>query len=163
MRNQGFNSDGEVMSSVFVEHEAVDTEVGGPSLTRQEFAEEADINNLMARYERTGVISHQSPKTPRYVDWSEMPDLHSALQILADAETAFMSLPAKVRAEFENDVSQFVKYAEDPENLEQMRSWGLAKPAEPPPEPMRVEVVNPPLDPGGASAPSGGATSAKRE
>lgn len=136
----------------YVEHEPVDVFFDSePSRTRQEFAEECDINTIMARYERTGVISHVDPRAPVYLDASESPrDLQHALEILATAETAFMSLPAGVRKEFDNDVHAFVAYAEDPGNLARMREWGLAPPEPVPNAPMRVEVVNPPA---GSEAP----------
>lgn len=112
-----------------------------PSLTRQEFAEECDINTIMAQYEKTGVISHLDPREPMYLDLTNMPDLGTALSIMNDATAAFMSLPAKVRKEFDNDPVEFVKFAEKPENVEKMREWGLAPPKAPPPEPQLVRVV----------------------
>nr|QJB19057.1 MAG: internal scaffolding protein [Microvirus sp.] len=149
MRLQGVNSDGELLSSAYVEREgSVDTRThfDGPSLTRQEFAEECDINSIMERYERVGVVNHFAPREPKYLDLSEVPDLHTALGIMQEAEEAFMSLPALVRREFENRVEDFVSFAADPENLPQMRTWGLAPPEEVPAPPMRVEVVASPGD-----------------
>lgn len=118
-----------------------------PSLTRQEFKAECDINTIMARYETTGVISHIGKTTPQYVDVTGMPpDFASALAILADAEAAFSQLPAKVRREFDNDPVKFVEFAQDPANVDRMREWGLAEPLPPPAPVQKVEVVNPPQD-----------------
>lgn len=142
---QGVNSDGEVISSAYVDKkDRVDTTFypEGPSLTRQEFADECDINAIMERYERVGVVNHYSSREPKYLDLSEVPDLHTALGVMQQAEEAFMSLPAVVRREFENRVEDFVEFASDPENLPQMRTWGLAPPEKAPEPPMRVEVVN---------------------
>src|SRR3954470_18944840 len=83
---------------------------GGPSLTRQEFAEECDINNLMKRYENRdiGAIMRAAGE-PSYVDFTEMPrDLLGYMQLMQDAERSFMTLPATVRREFDNDPTQFV-------------------------------------------------------
>lgn len=100
-----------------------------PSRTRQEFADECDINNIMRRFEATGVISHVDQREPMYVDLTELPrDLHSVLRILDSATESFMSLPAMVRREFDNDPHQFIAFAEKPENLGKMREWGLAPP-----------------------------------
>ncbi|QCQ84809.1 internal scaffolding protein [Blackfly microvirus SF02] len=102
----------------------------GPSLTRQEFLDECDINTIMAHYEANGVISHVNRAAPQYIDLTTMPpDYQTALGLLAEAETAFMTLPATVRREFNNDPQEFVAFASDPENLPQMRTWGLAPPA----------------------------------
>lgn len=101
-----------------------------PSRTRQEFAAECDINTIMARYEKTGVINHYNDGAPQYMDLASGPvDLMDAMSILHDAEASFMRLPAVVRKEFDNDVYRFVAFAEQDENLDQMREWGLAPPA----------------------------------
>lgn len=120
---------------------------GEPSLTRTEFAEECDINAIMARYEKTGVISHVRQVTPRYIDLSDVPDLQRALNVLADADRAFMTLPAATRREFDNDPAKFVEFAQRPENNERMREWGLAEPLPAEPAVQKVEVVNPSVEP----------------
>lgn len=142
MRHQGTNANGEPYGGFYVEHKRVQLDATKDGKTRQEFADECDINTLMARYEKSGIVSHVNRATPQYFDASDIPDLAQALAIVAHAEDAFMSLPAKVRKEFDNDPVQFVKYAEDPANVDQMREWGLAAPAPVPDAPMRVEVVN---------------------
>lgn len=137
MRSQVEDDVGEV-SSAYVVHEPRQLYFPeGTGKTRQEFAADCDINVIMARYEKTGVISHMSPRKPMYVDFSEMPDsLQDALSMLEEAKSSFMTLPASVRAEFENDPVSFVTFAADPKNLDQMREWGLAPPkGEPEPLP----------------------------
>lgn len=169
MRYQGANSVGQMMTSMYVERTLPEyTNENGeviPPLsfdyalycdpeegrTRQEFAEEADVNHLMARFEKTGQLPFNSVGAPAYLDVSEVPDLATALQVVEDAKAAFMTLPAKVRAEFENDPVQFVQYAENPENIARMREWGLAPPEKLPDPPMRVEVVNASAGQDGAS------------
>jgi len=100
-----------------------------PSRTRQEFAEECDINVIMARYERTGQLPVNSVEPPRYVDMTAMPsDFREAMDLMLAAEAAFMTLPAKVRREFDNDAKQFVDFASDAKNVDQLRDWGLAAP-----------------------------------
>lgn len=110
----------------------------GPSLTRQEFAEECDINSLMARYEGhvIGGPGNLAPPVPMYVDWTQQPrSLLDYMTFMDEAEAGFMSLPAAVRKEFDNDAKMFVDFASDPENLPQMQDWGLApKPAPKQPE-----------------------------
>lgn len=147
-RMQGVNGDGEVISSAFVKR-CVDPVIdcsAEPSLTRQEFAEECDINFLMKRFEKTGELPPMQA-AGRYLDISEFGDmdLQRALNVLNDAEMAFASLPPEVRREFDNDGFKFVQYVEaagaDPEKAERLRAWGLAKPAEQPPKPQEVVVV----------------------
>jgi len=128
-----------VVRDFYVEHEPVYAPGFGPddpkqvSMTRQEFAEESDINFLMARYERSGVWPlPPNDHVPQYLDVSNVPDLMTAMKVLHAAEEAFMTLPAKVRREFDNDPVQFVAFAENPDNLDQMREWNLAPPKEGP-------------------------------
>lgn len=104
----------------------------GPSLTRQEFAEECDINVLMKRYEghAIGGPGMLPPAQPSFVDFTGIPsNLLDYMNLMTDAESAFMTLPAPVRKEFDNSAHAFVDFASDPENLPQMRTWGLAPPA----------------------------------
>lgn len=161
MRFQGYTADHDdqgvlyVESSAFVEIDRANPAFGldcsdEPSLTRAEFAAECDVNNIMAQYEKTGVLNHYARSEPRYLDVSDVPDLQRAMTILADAEQAFMSLPAVVRREFDNDSAKFVAFAQDPENVEKMREWGLAEPLPPEPVVQKVEVVNPPVEPSGS-------------
>jgi Chlamydia-phage Chp2 scaffold (Chlamy_scaf) len=83
---------------------------------------------------------------PVYLDVSDVPDLMGAHALIAAAESAFMTLPASVRREFDNDPIRFVEYAQDPANLDQMRAWKLAPPA-------------PVAAPQGAASPGGAAPS----
>lgn len=123
-----------------------------PSLTRQEFAEECDINVIMKQYEKTGVISHVASREPLYLDLTDMPDFRSAMDMMASAEKAFMSLPANVRRDFDNDARNFVDFAQDRANLDKMREYGLAPPAEKP-EPPKAAPASPEPSKGEDGAP----------
>lgn len=115
---------------------------GGPTLCRQEFADECDINQIMKRYENSGPnnLGPHPDVVPMYVDWSEMPDsLLSFMSRMDEAQVAFMTLPATVRKEFDNSAISFVDFASDPNNLDQMRTWGLAPPGK------AAEAVVPPV------------------
>ncbi|QCQ84736.1 internal scaffolding protein [Blackfly microvirus SF02] len=134
----------------------------GPSMTRQEFAEECDVNTLMKRYENYGTSMHMlrpdvlavHAAGGSFVDFTEMPDnLIDYLAQIKEAEDAFMSLPAVVRREFDNNAMHFVEFASDPSNLDQMRAWGLAA-AAPPPKPLESSPVVSTAP--AASAPPGG-------
>lgn len=123
------------------------TYFSGPTMTRQEFAEECDINVLMQRYQNQdiGAIMRAAGE-PVYADFSEMPqDLMGFMKLMGDAENAFMTLPAEVRRTFDNDAVKFVDFASEPSNLDQMRSWGLA-----PPAPLAAPVGAPPAPSGAA-------------
>lgn len=106
-----------------------ETHTPGPSMARQEFADECDINKVMLKYQPGTWPPVPNGVEPRYVDFTALPsDLMGTMELVHAADAAFMSLPAAVRREFENDPLEFADYAADPANLEQMRAWGLAKP-----------------------------------
>lgn len=155
MRYQGFSQptgqSDEMESSAYVEIDRANPALyidcsNLPSLTRQEFADDCDINKLMSQYEKTGLLpSNLNPAQPRYLDVSEVPDLRTALDYLQNSTAAFMALPAVVRKEFDNDALKFVDFATNSDNIEKMREWGLAPPAPTPPAPQEVKVVAMPV------------------
>lgn len=132
--------------SMFRPHERAKLMTVGPSLTRQEFKDECDINTIMRRYEKSGVVSHVRKSEPQYGDFVGIPDFQQSLNMLNAATESFMQLPARVRREFDNDPRQFVQFVEDPANLEKVREYGLANVPEPEAKPQRVEVVNQPIE-----------------
>ncbi|AXH75473.1 MAG: internal scaffolding protein [Microviridae sp.] len=145
------------LSSAFVAHDAVDVDFTEPSRTRQEFAEECDINNIMKRFEATGAVNHFNQVGPRYLDLSEgVPELREALDLVRASNEAFMSLPARVRAEFDNDPVAFVDYAADPSNAKQMVEWGLAIALPEPAKPAPVVSGDAPAAPAAPPPKAGG-------
>lgn len=146
MFDQGVNSNGEPIRSMYVVHKPVNLDCSKDGRTRQEFADDCDINVLLARYEKSGVFTHFNANEADYLDVSNVPDLQQSLTYLKDAQRAFMSLPAAARREFDNDPVKFVEYAQNPENIDRMREWGLAAPAPVEPAPTKVEIVNPPAE-----------------
>lgn len=146
-------------------HAAFDMPSGGPSLARQEFKEECDINEIMARYEATGVLPNVVGE-PFYYDFTTVPlTMMDSMDMMRAASDAFMTLPAKVRKEFDNDAAAFVDFASLPENLDQMREWGLAPKKEAPVAapaatgaPPAAPVGAPVAAPAQPAPPPGGAT-----
>lgn len=146
MAKVGGNAERFKLKSFYRPHKRVFAPIVGASRTKSEFKDECNINSIMKRYAKTGVISHVSQRAPFFVDTTEMPDLMTAMNVMIAARQSFMSLSADVRKQFDNDPVKFVEFAEDPENIDQMREWGLAPPKAVEPGPMRVEVINPPSE-----------------
>lgn len=129
-----------------------------PSLTRQEFTAECDVNVIMKNYEATGIMPPGGGREPIYWDASAVPEnLQDAMSAMLYANELFMQLGAPIRKEFDNDAVKFVDYASNPENLPKLKEWGLTAPEIAPGAPVRVEVVSPPPPP----APPSGAPEAK--
>lgn len=107
----------------------------GRSRTIQSAKSEVDINNIVRRYLTTGSLPMRN-RVPLNVDFDEVVDFRSALDFVNAAKRSFESLPSEVRKRFNNDAAAFCDFAEDAENLPQLRKWGLAPAvAEPSPAP----------------------------
>jgi len=112
-------------------HGVFSTEVGTESMVQQQFAEETNVNSIMAKYQKTGLLTHVARYAGTYGDFSGVPDYKEGLERIMAAEDMFMSLPAKIRDRFNNDPAQFIQFATDEGNLEEMRKMGLAPEAAP--------------------------------
>lgn len=96
-----------------------------PSMVKRAFKDECDINNIMARYQKTGLLEHVQTHQGRYGDFSDLPDYQTALNTVIQAEEAFGSLPSSIRKRFGNDPSEFLAFVQDAENREEMQRLGL--------------------------------------
>lgn len=100
----------------------------GPTLTKQAFKDECDINVIMARYEKTGILPNMNPREPRFGDFTSVSDYHNACNRVIAAQQAFDDLPAEVRARFENDPGQLLAALQDPSRKEELTQLGLFAP-----------------------------------
>lgn len=100
-----------------------------PSLTRQSFKDEVDINAIIKRYETTGMLPTPNQRTPQYGDYSNPIDFQSAQNIIIRGQEQFDSLPSKVRRQFNDNPVDFLAFATNPENLDAMVEMGLLDPS----------------------------------
>lgn len=110
------------------------TRIIGDSMAQQQFKDECDINKIMAKYQKSGLVTHVAQYQGRYDDFTVLPDFKTALDTMNEAQAMFLTIPSDIRAQFENDPGKFVEFATDPKNLDQMRDLGLAPPAPVQPE-----------------------------
>ncbi len=115
------------------------------SRTRQSEAAACNINNIMARYETTGVLPVQD-RQGFFADVSTMGDYRQAMDQVDRGEKAFMQLPAKVRSRFNNDAADFLDFVSDPTNRDEMREMGLLEPLVEPAETPIEEPSEPVVD-----------------
>lgn len=103
------------------------------SLAQQQFKEEADINYIAKRYNLTG----EMPQLPNGFDWGAdfegIFDFQTAQNAVVAGKQAFMALPAKLRARFQNDPQELMAFLEDDDNQAEARKLGLLRPIEPTP------------------------------
>lgn len=102
----------------------------GPSMTKQSEAAACDINLIMKRYEKSGVISHLNRYQGSYEDVSSGISYQEARNQVIRADAAFMSLPAHIRTRFMNDPGKFLEAVSDPSRHAELVELGiLPKPA----------------------------------
>lgn len=97
-----------------------------PSRTRQEFAEECDINTIVRRFGITGEVP-TNVRMPMHGDFQELVTFQDAMNALVAAQRSFADMPADVRARFGNDAGVFVDFCSNPDNLDEAIKLGLVK------------------------------------
>lgn len=97
-------------------------------LVVQSFKDECDINVIMKRYEKDMLLEHVNEYQGQYGDFSEVPDYHTAMNFVRQADEMFMTLPAGIRKQFDNDAGEFLAFVSDPSNKDKMIEMGLARP-----------------------------------
>jgi len=97
----------------------------GASRTKQSFREESEIENILARYTKTGVLDHVSRYGGEY-GFASSVSFHEAMNVVTKADQMFGDLPAKVRRRFGGDPGDFLEFVQNPENEEELIELGLA-------------------------------------
>ncbi len=97
------------------------------SRTKQSFTEDADINNVLRKYMKTGVLSTGlvSQRHGAFADVSSGDDYRDILDKVRLADQAFEGLDSEVRSRFDNDVSKLLDFLTDPANCEEAVKLGL--------------------------------------
>lgn len=99
-----------------------------PSMTQQHFKDECDINQIMAKYQKTGVLFDpltQSHRQPLFDDFSELGDFLDHQNAVIEAESRFMGLPSSLRARFNNSPAELLQWLQNPENRKEAGELGL--------------------------------------
>lgn len=114
-----------VIRKCYDEHARVQVDCSEGGVTQQHFREECDINNIMAKWRKQGVLEHAKNFAGRYGDFASYSDFTTNMNLVVAAQDAFMTLPADIRKRFFNDPAEFYDFATNPENLDEMRNMGL--------------------------------------
>lgn len=121
----------------------------GKSLTLQSEAEGCDINVIVSRYLKTGVLDHVRENQGMFLDLPPQLEYQDALGIVRASEQAFAVLPAEIRAQFNNSPQQFLQFADS--NEDYLEKLGLA-PGKESAAAESAEVVGAPVVPPPAQA-----------
>lgn len=118
-----------VFLSAFSVKERCTSDPFGPSRTEQCFKDDCDVNHIMRRF-AAGQVPKFAKTGLQFGDFTQVVDHQQALQLVIDAESEFMKLPADLRKRFGNDVSDFLAFYDDPASYDECVKLGLkvAKP-----------------------------------
>lgn len=120
------------------------TECKDPSRTRQEFSKICDINRIVDKYHRTGVLTHvRGPGM--YGDVSQFQDMdyRECIEFVEKANKDFEGLDVNLRNKFDNDPQKLINFLDNPENREEAIKMGIFKK----PIPVKPEEPAPVVEP----------------
>lgn len=96
------------------------------SRTKQSFKEECDINNIMSKYQKTGLLDFVNEHEAQYGDATGI-DFQEALETVRSAQEMFADMPSSVRRRFDNDPAAFLEFVNNPDNRDEAVELGLIK------------------------------------
>lgn len=106
----------------------------GPTRTKQAFKDKCDVNQVVKRFTKTGLVDHVNQMKAEYGDYSDFVDYRDCVSKVFEAEAMFMELPSKVRKRFQNDPQEFFDFMMDEANFDEALEMGLIREERPPVE-----------------------------
>ena len=92
---------------------------------KQEFKDDADLNSIMRKFQKSGSIDHAQIYQGTYGVASPH-QLHEAMNLVTHADTMFNELPSSIRNKFKNNAVDFLEYVQNPANAEEAKSLGIS-------------------------------------
>ncbi|AXH74181.1 MAG: DNA pilot protein [Microviridae sp.] len=113
----------------------------GDTKTQQHMADAADINNIVAQYDRTGIDPYASRRAAATYGDQPTQTYHEAMQAIATIESAFAELSPEDQAIYDNSPLAFANAIHEAQNA--------SPEPEPAPEPVPAPEGSqePPADP----------------
>jgi phage internal scaffolding protein len=97
------------------------------SKTRQEFASQCNINNIIKKYVKNGNNPFVISQDAKYGDFTNIPSHQDALDLVISAQNHFDQLPAKLRSRFNNDPAELLNFLSDVDNRKEAIELGLVQ------------------------------------
>lgn len=100
-----------------------------PTRAHQHLKDECDLNKIIKKHRSNGTLRELLKQDPAmYQDCSTVMEFREAMDVINLANYQFESLDAEVRKRFANDPANFLAFASDASNAEEMVRMGLMKP-----------------------------------
>lgn len=99
----------------------------GETMTEQSHSKSCDINNIMKKYQKTGLVDHVREFGAMYVDLPPQADFQHHMEVVTAVKTIFGDLPSSLRNRFSNDPGLFLAFCADPVNADELVELGLVE------------------------------------
>lgn len=98
-----------------------------PTMAQQQFKDECDVNVIIDRYTKTGVVPEElvNASAGVYGDFSGVGDYMDMQNRLIAARESFDLLPSKVRSRFNDDPAELIAFVSDGNNYEEAVKLGI--------------------------------------
>jgi phage internal scaffolding protein len=104
----------------------MDVEGNPVYITEQAHKKECDVNLIIRKYDRTGLISHISKIEGVFGNMSGI-DFKTAQDKIINAQNMFNQLPAEIRKRFENSPEGLLEFMDNSENRAEAIELGLIR------------------------------------
>ncbi|AXL14576.1 internal scaffolding protein [Microviridae sp.] len=95
-------------------------------MTEQHHKEECDILNIVRKYEKLGIDPSMMMFTESdCMDITDAPSYLEAQNQIAEANSLFEGMPARIRAQFQNSPHYFLEFMQDSKNIDEIEKIGL--------------------------------------
>lgn len=94
---------------------------------KPEFKKATDINQILERYKKTGIMNKMYQE-PLYGDFTSVEDYQNAMNLAIKTQEQFAGLPSSLRKKFENDPQGFLEFMAKTDNIDEKRALGLLPP-----------------------------------
>lgn len=94
--------------------------------TEQHHKKECDVNAIISKYDKTGLIMHVQTMEAKYGDVSGA-DFRAAQDLFLRAQSMFDAMPAEIKKRFNQNAGQFLEFMENPDNREEAIELGLIR------------------------------------
>lgn len=109
--------------------------------TQQHFANEVNINQIMAKYERTGFLTDPTKRATREAIFGTIVNqnmsYHDMVNHQNEVYEEFMQLPSQIRKRFGNDPHNLIEFLSHSKNKDEAQKLGLI----PLPEKEKIATV----------------------
>lgn len=114
-----------------IKHKHAPVQPGNNKVVQQHFAQDADINRMVAQHMRGAgrfgapLGNPNATRQPRFLDLSDSRSYHDMLNTVTRIETMFGRLPARLRSRFKGSPELLMLFLEDPANTKEAVKLGL--------------------------------------